>query len=483
MKYILATHNLNKVKEIKEMINDKDFSLLSLDDLNDYDEIEETGSSFEENAFIKANYYYNKYKLPVISDDSGLSVDELDGEPGIYSARYAGLNADKDSNNNKLLENLKGKISRKAFFKTVICFIKDSNGPLYYEGLVEGRITRKPYGNNGFGYDSIFLPNGYSKTYGEMDNSEKNLMSHRYKALSKLILDIKINEGMNKANEVLNAECTIVKRLQGGMSNYTYLIKANEAFYTLRILGEEADKFIDRKKELEHIKLFESFNITNSLVYFDEITGLKISKYIEGTPLSEIDSSLYPYDKIVEVLKIIHNIDVKTSPYNFFERLETYEGYLKVLGFDFPNIYNKLKKKLLLYKDYLEENNSCVCHGDSQPSNFIYDGEKLFIVDFEFSGYNNPIYDIACFSNMKLEDGLKLLYNYYNDITDEILISFLLCRIEQAFQWYNVAMYKELKGLSEKLNFNFKEISSSYLKEINKLFNLIEDIFLKKNES
>lgn len=179
---IFATHNLNKTKEIKKIL--PHWEIKSLHDLNDEDDVEETGTTFEENAFLKAKYFYTKYQHPVISEDSGLCVPSLNMEPGIYSARYSGEKSD-EKNIAKLLDKLNGETAE-AFFITTICLIKDAT-PQYFEGRIYGKIITAPQGSQGFGYDPIFIPNGYEKTFAQISLEEKNKISHRALALKKLI--------------------------------------------------------------------------------------------------------------------------------------------------------------------------------------------------------------------------------------------------------------------------------------------------------
>ena len=182
---LFATSNKNKVLEIKKVLP-KEFNIKSLDDIGFCEEIPENENTIEGNAIFKANYIYKKYNLNVFADDTGLEVDSLNGKPGVHSARYAGISKNSRDNINKLLKKLKNKKNRKARFKTVIALILNSK--IYtFEGVVEGIITKKPKGENGFGYDPVFIPSGYTKTFGELSIEEKNSISHRSLAMNKLI--------------------------------------------------------------------------------------------------------------------------------------------------------------------------------------------------------------------------------------------------------------------------------------------------------
>lgn len=182
---LFATSNKNKVLEIKKVLP-KEFNIKSLDDIGFCEEIPENENTIEGNAIFKANYIYKKYNLNVFADDTGLEVDSLNGKPGVHSARYAGISKNSADNINKLLKKLKNKKNRKARFKTIIALILNSKIHTF-EGVVEGIITKKPKGENGFGYDPVFIPSGYTKTFGELSIEEKNSISHRSLAMNKLI--------------------------------------------------------------------------------------------------------------------------------------------------------------------------------------------------------------------------------------------------------------------------------------------------------
>lgn len=187
-KLLVATKNRGKTKEIKELIGDFFDDVLTLSDFNENINIIEDGKTFEENALKKAKTIYSLYKLPTLADDSGLEVDALDGRPGVYSARYAGENATDEEKIKKLLEELKNipEEKRGAQFVCVLTFI-DENGRVYQtKGICRGKIGFEPKGVNGFGYDPIFIPEGYNATFAELESKEKNKISHRAKAFEKL---------------------------------------------------------------------------------------------------------------------------------------------------------------------------------------------------------------------------------------------------------------------------------------------------------
>ena len=191
MKLIFATHNQHKVEELKKLLP-SNISILSLTDINCYEEIEETGTTLEENAKLKANFIKYKYGLDCFADDSGLEVDALGGSPGVYSARYAGHEKNNEDNIKKIWKELRDKDSTKAQFRTVIAASFGSKISIY-EGKVIGNLIFEKRGNHGFGYDPIFIPEGYSKTFAELGDAIKNKISHRALATQKFLVELPIN--------------------------------------------------------------------------------------------------------------------------------------------------------------------------------------------------------------------------------------------------------------------------------------------------
>lgn len=182
---VFATNNRHKLDEVSAKLNGA-IQLLTLNDIGCYDDIEETGTTFKANASIKSHHVYAEYKLNCFGDDSGLEIDALNGEPGVYSARYAGVHGNHAANIIKVLDNLKGETNRKARFRTVISLIWNGEEH-FFEGIAEGSIRKELSGSGGFGYDPIFEPAGYNITFAEMSMEEKNAISHRAKAMEQLI--------------------------------------------------------------------------------------------------------------------------------------------------------------------------------------------------------------------------------------------------------------------------------------------------------
>ena len=185
MKLVFATHNANKFNEVKVLFPEY-IELISLTDLDCHEDIPETAETLEGNAKIKADYVTKNYGLPCFADDTGLLVDALNGAPGVYSARYAGEQNNASDNMTKLLSELKGVANRSARFQTSIV-LNLNKERVFFDGVVEGKITTFKSGEKGFGYDPIFQPNGYQKTFGELPLKIKNKISHRGRAIQKLV--------------------------------------------------------------------------------------------------------------------------------------------------------------------------------------------------------------------------------------------------------------------------------------------------------
>lgn len=185
MKLVFATNNLNKLKEVQKMLPNF-IELLSLKDINCFDEIEETATTLEGNAKIKANYISKKFGYNCFADDTGLEVEAINGEPGVYSARYAGEPANSENNMVKLLDALKKETNKKAHFRTSIC-LNLNDEQFLFDGICQGTILDKKHGETGFGYDPIFKPEGFNQSFAEMTSEEKNKISHRGLAIQKLV--------------------------------------------------------------------------------------------------------------------------------------------------------------------------------------------------------------------------------------------------------------------------------------------------------
>ncbi len=290
------------------------------------------------------------------------------------------------------------------------------------------------------------------------------------------------NEQIIKAvsSKVLNVkedEVVVVNRLMGGMSNYTYVIKVNDKLYTFRIPGKKAEKFVDRVVEDFHIKLVEDLDLNNKTIYLDVKTGYKIAEYIEGTPLHELE----PLEMLDEAAKVLHQLhdSLKKSKYDYdlLKRLALYESYLDEFNYTHSKRYQELKARFLSYKDqYMVDDLLVLTHGDSQVSNFVVTKDnKMKLMDWEFTGNNDPFYDIACFGNSNFDHALALLPVYLGHTpTKEEYNRLYFFRTFQTLQWHNVALYKEFIGLSKDLGVDFMFIANMYLDKAEGFLNQIK---------
>ena len=191
MKLVFATNNRHKLDEVRAIVGDR-VEVLSLNDIGCHDDIPETADTLQGNALIKARYIHEKFGVDCFADDTGLEVEALDGAPGVYSARYAGEECDSEANMQKLLQNLTGKSNRNAQFRTVIALIIKGEEKLF-NGIVKGTITEEKRGDSGFGYDPVFIPEGFSESFAQMSGEMKNSISHRYRATLELSNYLKEN--------------------------------------------------------------------------------------------------------------------------------------------------------------------------------------------------------------------------------------------------------------------------------------------------
>lgn len=264
-------------------------------------------------------------------------------------------------------------------------------------------------------------------------------------------------------NELEIKGVEIIKRFAGGMSNFTYLIKIEDALFTYRIPGKNSEVLIDRNVESENLNIVEPLNLNSEIVYLNVENGHKMAKYVEGNNLSEVTDSDY-YDQVVEKLKKLHNSNlIAANDYDKLERLSKYEALVDQYGFDRNEKYFELKKSFLeLYEKYSDVK-FVFCHGDSQQSNWVV-SDGLYLLDWEFAGNNDPFYDIACFGNNDFNAAVKLLDVYLGrNATNDELARLYYNRFFQTLQWYNVAVYKELIGLSKELNVDFLYVSEKYI--------------------
>lgn len=268
---------------------------------------------------------------------------------------------------------------------------------------------------------------------------------------------------VTRVNALMHTQdAVIVKRLEGGMSNYTYVVETRGKRYTYRVPGKYAEKFVDRVEEWDNIQEVNKLSLNNATSYVEVISGEKLAEYVEGTILSETDVVSYN-DMSVKALKTIHNSNLRFKDYNAFGRLADYERYCREMGFTHPKEYIELRGKLDQMRQAHAEVPLVPCHCDYQPTNLVVSGDKLYVLDWEFAGMNDPFYDIACYGNAGFDKALSLLEAYVgHKPTSQELRRLYYHRAFQCLQWYNVAIFKDRVGLSRDLNMDFNHVAAFF---------------------
>jgi thiamine kinase-like enzyme len=268
----------------------------------------------------------------------------------------------------------------------------------------------------------------------------------------------------------------VVERLMGGMSNFTYVIQIKDKKYTFRIPGKNAEKFVDRDIEQDNINLVNQLALNNQTLFLDVETGYKIAEYLEGQPLSELDPLQY-LKQASDVLHKIHDSGFQAdNDYDPEGRLAYYESHLTEYNYEHTDRYLKLKKKWKkLVAKYIDPTRLTLTHGDAQVSNFVVTPNGLRLMDWEFTGNNDPFYDIACFGNNDFNHAISLLPVYLGkQPTTEDYNRLYFFRAFQCLQWHNVALYKEFIGLSIDLGVDFMFVANLYLDKTEKFLSNIE---------
>ena len=255
----------------------------------------------------------------------------------------------------------------------------------------------------------------------------------------------------------------IVMRLEGGMSNYTYVVECQGKKYTYRVPGKFAEKFVDRDDEWANIQEVDLIGLNNVTTYMEIRSGEKLAEYVEGTIMSQTD--VVSYNALsVAALKKIHGSNMKFKDYDAFGRLAQYERYCTETGFIFPQEYIDLRKKLDTIRATMTNVPKVPCHCDYQPTNLVISGERLYVLDWEYAGMNDPFYDIACYGNAGFDKALSLLEAYVgHQPTTAELQRLYFHRAFQCLQWYNVAIFKDRVGLSKDLNMDFNAVALMFL--------------------
>ena len=268
---------------------------------------------------------------------------------------------------------------------------------------------------------------------------------------------------VTRVNALMHTQdAVIVKRLEGGMSNYTYVVETRGKRYTYRVPGKYAEKFVDPVEEWDNIQEVNKLSLNNATSYVEVISGEKLAEYVEGTILSETDVVSYN-EMSVKALKTIHNSNLRFKDYNAFGRLADYERYCREMGFTHPKEYIELRGKLDQMRQAHAEVPMVPCHCDYQPTNLVVSGDKLYVLDWEFAGMNDPFYDIACYGNAGFDKALSLLEAYVgHKPTSQELRRLYYHRAFQCLQWYNVAIFKDRVGLSRDLNMDFNHVAAFF---------------------
>ena len=267
-----------------------------------------------------------------------------------------------------------------------------------------------------------------------------------------------------RVNALLHAhDAKIVIRLEGGMSNYTYVVECEGKKYTYRVPGKFAEKFVDRVEEWENIQEVNRLGLNNITEYVEIRSGEKLAEYVEGTIMSTTDVVSYNAMSVA-ALKKIHNSDLKFRDYNAFGRLDADQNYCLETGYVFPQEYLDLRKKLDAIRATQTHVPKVPCHCDYQPTNLVISGDKLYVLDWEFAGMNDPFYDIACYGNAGFDKALALLKEYVGrEPNKEELQRLYFHRAFQCLQWFNVAIFKDRVGLSKDLNMDFNAVAFMFL--------------------
>ena len=263
--------------------------------------------------------------------------------------------------------------------------------------------------------------------------------------------------------EVLSPEGEIISPLQGGMMNDSSIITDGKKKYVLYISTAQANEMVDRELEKENQALVFSLGITSKNVYFDTKKGIKINVFIEGSSLDKTDS--YDVKKVAKLLHILHNSPILCkSDYNPFLRLEGYEKELKAFLLNRDEMYQEIRNELFKHREYLENQKKVLCHNDAQKSNIIKSvDDEYFLIDFEFMGNNDPIYDIATFGNAEVREGYELLKEYEPNPSRDLKKRYYLWRMYVSLQWDTVALIKHYRGEGKIHGFNFLDVGAHFL--------------------
>lgn len=475
-KLLFASQNLNKVKEFKEFFLNTNFEIISLLDLNDVTKIEENGKNFQENALIKARYFFNKYHLPTIADDSGLEIKALNGFPGVETKRREKeIFQDKA---NSLFAKLKG-LSNKASFKAVLCFYFNGDAE-FFSGEINGEIKpRETFVENTFLYDNIFWPKGAKTAFCEFDTHKKNSISHRGQAISNLIKALKnktfLFDPKKTASAFIKDTFGLVPeyldRLKKGRQNFVFKFGLMGKNYTIRIPGFPAYPFISYIDEEKLLEIAEKNQICPKTLYHNSDTGIKMSRYIETSADTSLD-----LEKVVTNLKTIHQIK-QDKGFDYLKRLNHALEMAKNLKNDlvFQKGFSLFEKN---YSEFFSKYSPCLIHGDFQADNIFIDkfSEQVLISDFEFTRTGLAIEDIASFAGTDVVLICKMHELYFSTKpTNQEVKAVLFARLFQMLFWNCVANFKKHSKSAALFDLNWQKIETYLNQEVEKVVSLIEN--------
>ncbi len=264
--------------------------------------------------------------------------------------------------------------------------------------------------------------------------------------------------------KVFKDEAKVISPLVGGMMNQSYIVSSNGKKYVLYISTEQANEMVDRPLEKANQKIIIDLGLTSKNVYFDTDKGIKVNEYIEGSSLDKLDS--FDADKVAELLKKMHSSKVLSRDnYQPFKRFIAYEQEAETFNILRSDDYKLLRKTLFEGKDFLESQKLVLCHNDAQKSNIVKDLQgNYFLIDFEFMGNNDPIYDIATFGNGLVKEGYQVLERYFDGKpSKDEKRRYYLWRIFVSLQWHNVAIVKHYRGEGVTHGFNFLDVAAFFL--------------------
>ena len=278
-------------------------------------------------------------------------------------------------------------------------------------------------------------------------------------------------------NKVFKTDAKVLSPLVGGMMNQSYIVESNGKKYVLYISTEQANEMVDRPLEKANQDIIYNLGLTSKNIYFDVEKGIKINEYIEGDSLNNLDS--FDSKKVAVLLKKMHSSKtLSRDNYNPFIRFIAYEQEAEEFDITRSEDYKKLRKAIFDNQSFLESNKLTLCHNDAQKSNIVRDiNDNYFLIDFEFMGNNDPIYDIATFGNNVVEEGYQVLLDYFEGKpTTSEKKRYYLWRIFVSLQWHNVAIVKHYRGEGKTHGYNFLAVANFFLENAKTAYNSLEKL-------